>query len=78
VAAAERGRWYVQVAALASKDNANRLVTQLKAKGYAATIRPPSRGSLMRVSVGPFAERAEADRTARQLQGEGFKPLVTP
>jgi len=70
--------WSVQVGAFSSRENADRQVQQLKAKGFAASIAPSTAGSLYRVRVGPFAQRAEADRTATRLsQEEGLKPSVT-
>ena len=61
--------WYVQVAAFKSKENADRQVSQLKAKGYAATVLADP-GSLFRVRIGPFQERSEANSTAERLQRE--------
>ena len=70
--------WSVQVGAFSSRENADRQVQQLKAKGFAASIAPSTAGNLYRVRVGPFAQRAEADRTATRLsQEEGLKPSVT-
>jgi cell division septation protein DedD len=61
--------WYVQVAAFKSKENADRQVSQLKAKGYAATVLADP-GSLFRVRIGPFQERTEASSTAERLKRE--------
>ena len=49
--------WFVQVAAFKSRENADRQVSQLKAKGYAAVVQADP-GSLFRVRIGPFQERA--------------------
>jgi DedD protein len=78
-APASSSSWVVQVAAFGSNENANRLAAQLKGKGYSAFVESAGpRNALLRVAVGPFADRAEADRTAARLQREeGFKPLVT-
>jgi cell division septation protein DedD len=59
----------VQVAAFKSKANADRQVSQLKAKGYTAIVQADP-GSLFRVRIGPFQERAEASNTAERLQRE--------
>lgn len=61
--------WFVQVAAFKSKENADRQVSQLKAKGYSAIVQADA-GSLFRVRIGPFPERAEAAKTAERLQRE--------
>ncbi len=59
----------MQVAAFKSRENADRQVTQLKAKGYTAIVQADP-GSLFRVRIGPFQERTEATLTAERLQRE--------
>lgn len=78
-APAAKPGWFVQVGVFSSRENATRLVGQLKAKGYTAFSEPSgTRGSMLRVRVGPFADSAEAQRSAVRLrQEEGFKPSVT-
>jgi DedD protein len=71
--------WSVQVGAFRSRENADRQVTQLKGKGFPAYADPPgAAGALVKVFVGPYSDRAEADRVAGRLQREqGLRPLVT-
>ena len=70
--------WSLQVGAFRSRENAERQAQQLKTKGFAASVAPGTPGGYYRVRVGPFAQRAEADRTAARLsQEEGLKPSVT-
>ena len=59
--------FYVQVLATSSERNADKLVKELAAKGYAAYKAPLNRkaGTLWRVRVGNFATREEA----RGVQG---------
>jgi DedD protein len=64
-----------QVGVFGTRANADRLVTQLKAKGFAAYAEPTT-GTSNRVVVGPFSDRAEADQAAARLRAEGFQPLV--
>lgn len=67
--------WFVQLGAFGSRENADALVARLRDGGYAAFI--TSVGSLHRVRVGPYADRAEADRVAARLgQQEGTSPSV--
>jgi cell division septation protein DedD len=74
-APAARG-WFVQVAAFKSRENADRQVSQLKAKGYAAVVQSDP-GSLFRVRIGPFKDRAEATRTLDRLQKQdGLKGSI--
>jgi cell division septation protein DedD len=61
--------WFVQVAAFKSRENADKQVSQLKAKGYSAVVLADP-GSLFRVRIGPFQERSEATLTAERLQRE--------
>lgn len=61
--------WIVQVGAYGSRENANRVVSQLTGKGFKAFIVPS--GSLHRVRVGPYASRADADRALADLRRAG-------
>ena len=62
--------WSLQVGAFRSRENADRQVKMLMSKGYAASVAPAAVGGLYRVRVGPFAQRAEADRIAARLRSE--------
>jgi cell division septation protein DedD len=79
-AAAKSGGWMVQVGAFKSRENAESLVAQLKRRGHAAVIiRSTAPNAPHLVRVGPFADRAAADKAAAALareQGVG-KPSVT-
>lgn len=70
----------VQVGAFGSRENAESLVAQLKRKGHAASIvrNTAVPNAPHHVRVGPFADKAEADKAAAVLgkeQGVG-KPSV--
>jgi len=70
--------WFLQVGAFRSRENADRQVQQLIAKGYAASVASGAAGGLYRVRVGPFAARDEAERNAAKLSSqEGIKSSVT-
>jgi DedD protein len=69
--------WSAQIGAFRSRENADKQAAALKAKGYPATVSAPI-GGLFRVRVGPYTDRAEADRVAAKLkQQEGFTPSVS-
>ena len=70
------GDWALQFGAFASRDNANRLVAELKQKGYAAYIADTD--GLAAVRVGPFQTRAEADSMRQRLAAEPqrYTPLI--
>lgn len=72
------GVWAAQVAALSRKDSAERLVGELRDRGYPAFVmeyRDASR-VLYRVRVGPEQDRARADQLAARLTGEGYRSAV--
>lgn len=69
----------VQVAAVKVAKDADRLVTQLKKKGYPAfrTIsKVQDKGIWFRVRVGKYKSRAEASATLEKLKKSGLKPII--
>ena len=71
----------VQVMALRSRVAAQEVVTRLSDKGFPAFVVLPEvdvPSALFRVRVGPYADRAEAQRIMRRLQSEEqFEAFVT-
>ncbi|MCC7330065.1 MAG: SPOR domain-containing protein [Gammaproteobacteria bacterium] len=67
------GAWLVQVGTFSQKDNAERLVAELRARGFAAV--PSASGSggrtLYRVRVGPAGSREAATTLAGRLAAAG-------
>jgi cell division septation protein DedD len=77
-AAPQADGWIVQLGAFSTKANAQRLVDQLKGKGFTAFIQdavPPSR--LFKVRIGPFSDRADAAQLADRLKKAGFQSSIT-
>jgi len=72
--------WVLQITALRDRDAAEALVKRLTDKGYPAFLVDPVPGepaALHRVRIGRYADRAEAERIARQLEREEqFTPLI--
>ena len=71
--------WTVQVGAFSLLENAKRLQTQLKQKGYLAVLDPPApaKGKTVRVEVGPFKDAASAKTAQARIQKEfGIKGVV--
>jgi len=70
----------VQVAASRNQQDAEKLVKELKARGYAVFIVTPefahANDNLFRIQVGPFATRAEAEQVRAKIAKEGFKPFI--
>ncbi|HEY7233638.1 MAG TPA: SPOR domain-containing protein [Gemmatimonadaceae bacterium] len=69
------GRYTVQVAAYATRDSAENLVTKLRARGIVARVATIAKP--FRVRVGHYATDAEATATARELKGKGIEGFVT-
>jgi len=69
----------VQVAAVKVAKDADRLVAQLKKKGYPAyrTIsKVQGKGIWFRVRVGKYQNKADARATKRKLEKAGMKPII--
>lgn len=74
-----RSGYVVQVAAVPTKDEADRLVTRLVSQGYPAyAVRGEgAAANLYRVRVGGYPDRDAAQQVAKQLEAsEGFKPWI--
>jgi DedD protein len=76
----ERGSFVVQLGSFGSRDNANRLVRDMTAKGFAAFVAPITSGGreLYRVRVGPTRDRASAEALAAQLRRVGQSGAIVP
>jgi DedD protein len=76
---AKAGSVTLQVGAFNDKNTAEKLVTRLKTKGYAAYVfTAPGVPYGYKVRVGPLADKAEADKvSARLKKEEGFSPFIT-
>ncbi len=78
--AAASGMWAVQLGSFSSEANANRLAAELKRKGFGAFLSrvPGSSNELLRVRVGPQANRPAAEAMAKRLQAAGYRGQVVP
>jgi DedD protein len=68
--------WAVQVASFARRDFAERLVRQMKAKGFTVQVAGPDDKGLYRVRSAAFADRARAMALRQQMLQKGLKPIV--
>jgi DedD protein len=77
---AERGTFVVQLGTFADRDNADRLVRDMTAKGFAASVSSATSNGrqLYRVRVGPVRDRAAAEALAAQLKRVGQSGVVVP
>lgn len=72
--AADPPGYRVQVAAVPNPEEASAWIDRLRAAGYPAyrTATRIDLTTMYRVRVGPLASHAEAEETARRLEGDGF------
>ena len=77
---AEPGSFVVQLGSFRERDNADRLVRDMTAKGFAAFVAPITSGGreLYRVRVGPTRDRAQAEALAAQLKRVGQSGSIVP
>ncbi len=77
-AAAPQNPYYIQVAALDSKDAANSFADQFKERGYPAIVLDPfptDSRPVFRVRIGGYETREEAEKILNQLQSESRRKV---
>lgn len=74
------GRYSIQVAALSSQNKVNELRSKLKAAGIASQTQkvPVANGERIRVRVGPFASKEEAEKMRTRLVKLGLNGSLVP
>jgi DedD protein len=79
-AGAEPRSFVIQLGSFGSKENADRLVRDMTARGFAAFIAPITTHGreLYRVRVGPTRDRASAEALAAQLKRSGQSGSIVP
>ncbi len=77
---APRGSWAVQVGSFASRDNADKLVHQLKARGFSVYVVSSGSGTFVRhkVRIGPIADRGAAERAVLSLKAQRYAASIVP
>ncbi|HME41344.1 MAG TPA: SPOR domain-containing protein [Steroidobacteraceae bacterium] len=72
--------WAVQLGSFASRDNADKLLHQLKAQGFPVYVLPGGSGSSprYRVRIGPMADRSAAAQEAAKLKALGHIASIVP
>jgi DedD protein len=70
--------WTVQLGSFASHDNADKLLRQLRAQGFAAFVSSGGSGPSLRyrVRIGPMADRGAAAQTVAKLKALGHAASV--
>ena len=71
--------YIVHISSLNDQSAAEKIVAKLKAAGFDAAllVLPVGQPVRFRVRMGPFAQRADADRVKTELEKAGYKPYVT-
>jgi DedD protein len=80
-ASASGRAWIVQLGSFASHDNADKLLRQLRAQGFAAYVSSGGSGPSLRyrVRIGPMADRGAAAQAVAKLKGLGHAAnIVAP
>jgi len=75
-AAHANGRWAVQVGTFSRRDFAERMVKQLRAKGFTVVAAGPDDRGLYRVRSAIMNSRASADALRQKMLQKGLKPIV--
>jgi DedD protein len=71
------GNYFVQVAAVTRKEDADSLVEALKKKQYPAfSASNPATDKYYHVQVGPYPDMKEAEAMKTRLIGDGYNPIV--
>jgi len=68
----------VQIAAVSHQEDADVLVSALRKRGYAVTMRRDPADSLFHVRIGPFASRDDANAARQKLLNDGYNASVEP
>lgn len=77
----QRGNFAVQLGTFSNRENADKLVRDMTAKGFAAFMVPTKSSNgreLYRVRVGPARDRAAAEALAAQLKRVGQSGSIVP
>jgi cell division septation protein DedD len=68
----------VQIAAVASPEDAEVLMNALRQHGYAVSVRRNLTDNLIHVRIGPFATRAAANQWRLRLLNDGYNAVIQP
>jgi cell division septation protein DedD len=79
-AAASSGRWSVQLGSFASRSNANKLLSELRAKHFSGhmSVRGSGASRRYRVRMGPLGNRDDAEQMAAKLKVAGHGASIVP
>ncbi len=70
------GSFIVQIAAVSHQEDADLLLSSLKARGYRVAVHTVPQDKLLHVQIGPFANRKDADAMRARLLADGYNAIV--
>lgn len=70
------GTYLVQVAAVSHQEDADLLVSALRARGYGVTAHGSAGDKFIHVQVGPFRDKKDADAMRQRLLADGYNAIV--
>ncbi len=70
------GNFVVQVAAVSHEEDAQLLVSALRAKGYPVNATAEPGDKLYHIQVGPFTNMRDATATKQRLLADGYQPII--
>ena len=73
---AATGNFVVQVAAVSHEEDAQLLVSALRAKGYPVNAITEPGDKLFHIQVGPFTNMKDATATKQRLLADGYQPII--
>jgi DedD protein len=76
IALSTPGASIVQVAAVSHQEDADTLLSALKRRGYAVTVRHETQDKLLHVQIGPFATKKDAETIRQRLLSDGYNAIV--
>jgi len=68
----------VQIAAVAHQEDAQVLMSALRKRGFAASVRHDPADGLLHVQIGPFATWTAAAAMRQKLLNDGYNAIVQP
>jgi DedD protein len=70
------GSYVVQVAAVSHEEDAQLLVSALRAKGYPVSAHTEPQDKFFHIQVGPFTSMKDAAAAKQRLVTDGYQPIV--
>jgi DedD protein len=70
------GNFVVQVAAVSHEEDAQLLVSALRAKGYPVNAQTESADKFFHIQVGPYTNMKDAAAAKQRLLADGYQPII--